>query len=550
MKKVFPLVTALIFLSSFSFAQQSEDSITHADEEAERYSDNLKQFISGLVDNLQQYYSEMVEDQRRNSSTRVEMHDIDDEDSSSSEHAVTFTGDAEVAKGDTIQGDIIVKSGTLIVYGVVTGDAVVFNGIIKLRNGARIFGNARAINGEVLKDEDAIVDGYIEETDGKPSRSKKTLRTKYSYSFTPNAFWLRDEMLDELTLFRYNRVEGFFLGVGAEKKYYWDGSRSLSGWGSVGYGFAMHKWRMQLGLDRQFSTENALYEIGSEIHSLTDSKDDWIMKTSENTTTAFFSGEDYRDYFQREGFSLHTARFTRDTYFTMFDLRYSYDRYNSLSKNTDWSLFGGSNIFRQNPKINEGIVRSVKVSAGLSSVEKYRHVSEGWNIFANVEYAGNQFGGNYNFTTTMLDFRRFQPLSSDDELSARLRIGSLSGDLVGQRVYEIGGANTLPAYGFKSLAGNRMVLLNLEYENTDIFDELFFWSSSSSLILFADAGGTAFVPPSKEVYEGFDAVKPSRIKSDVGFGIGMFGDDMRLGFAWRTDVASPVSVFLRFNKAF
>lgn len=533
MKKYFFLFAVASCIPSFLSAQEAEKKV--------------REFVDNIVETIDEQIQYFINKQKENTSSQK---NSSSEDLRVEGDAVTFNGDTEVAKNDTVHGDIIVKNGTLMVYGVVTGDAVVFNGIIKVRSGSHVLGNVRAINGAIVKDENALIDGYTEEADGKSHYKKKTLRAKYSYAFAPNAFWLRDEMIDELGMFRYNRVEGLFLGVGSEKKFFWDGSRTVSGWGSVGYGFAMHKWRMQLGIDRQFAASDALYELGSEVHSVTDTKDDWIVKTSENTAAAIFLREDYRDYFQREGFSVHAARYTRDEYSTMLDVRYSYDRYNSLDKNTNWAVFAGRNMFRVNPKINEGIMRSVKISAGVSSVEKLRRISEGWNLFAGAEYSGRPLGGDFNFTNALLDLRRYQPLSPSDEISARVRIGTLSGNLISQRLYEIGGANTLPGYRFKEFAGNRMMLINFEYQNTELLGDISFLPSSFRFILFADAGAAAFVPASNEIYEGFNAITSSQIKSDIGFGLGLFGDDMRVGFAWRTDIASPVTVFLRLNRTF
>ncbi len=54
-------------------------------------------------------------------------------------------------------------------------------------------------------------------------------------------------------IFRYNRVEGVFLGLGSEKKYYWDGERNWNMYGSAGWGVKSHTWRGNLGLARQFA---------------------------------------------------------------------------------------------------------------------------------------------------------------------------------------------------------------------------------------------------------------------------------------------------------
>jgi hypothetical protein len=122
---------------------------------------------------------------------------------------------------------------------------------------------------------------------------------------------------------------------------------------------------------------------------------------------------------------------------------------------------------------------------------------------------------------------------------------------VAQRLFELGGANTMPAYGYKEFAGNRMILGNLEYQlNGDVLEEVFIWPGFLDVILFGDAGATVFVPTKYGIHEGFDSFNINAVKSDVGFALSSNNGDARLGFAWRTDKSAPVSVYFRLNKAF
>ena len=552
MKSLFTtFIIAALFLSFSLQAQNSQPSFDHTEAEIDQTTDNIERFIDEIVEGVENRIDVLVEGRNSHSrfATSVELQKLDKE----TPDAITFNGDTEIAENDTIQGDLVVKNGTLTIRGIVLGDVLVVNGDIIVKRTALVKGNARAMNGSITKDDGAIVEGYTEESnksyESRSSRSKRTSRAKYSYSFKP--FMWYDREYDDNFLFRYNRVEGFFFGFGDNKDYYWDGSRVLSGHGSFGYGFASHKWRMLLGLDRQFATASGLYEFGAEVHSLTDTKDEWIMKLGENNLAALFFHEDFRDYFQREGFSVHTARYTKDgDVTTMIDIRYNVDRYMSMDKRAHWAVFGGHQ-FRSNPVVNEGMLRSVSVAAGFNTVEKYRRRSEGWDALTKVEVAGSQFGGDYNFTHGLVDIRRYHSISDDDQISARIRAGSLEGNTIVQRIFELGGANTMPAYAFKEFVGNRMILGNLEYQMTgELIDEIFFWPDFFNLILFVDAGAVANVPTKRALYEGFDAFSTSTVKSDLGFGLRWHDGNARLGFAWSTDKSAPVAVFFRLNRAF
>jgi len=549
MKRTILLIAALFAFTVSAFAQNRD-----YDDRIDEASDNIERFVDNIIAGIESRVDRMSEDRR----SREVVEDNDDEEDSTKVEkmpdAVTFNGDTEIAENDTINGDLVVKNGTLVVRGTVIGDILVVNGDIELKATSHVDGNVRAMNGGISKAEGASVEGFTEQSSTasfKQPRRRSTMRTKYSYSFKPYFFNL-NESIDDDVVFRYNRVEGLFFGFGSEKRYFWDGSRKVTGYGSFGYGFASHKWRMQLGLDRQFAaSDNVLYEIGGEAHSLTDTKDEWIMPLLENNLAALLFHEDFRDYYQREGFSLHSARYTKDAEVsTMIDVRYLNDRYASLSTRAQWALFGG-NSFRANPVFDAGTMKSISVSAGVSTVEKYRYRIEGWNLFAHGEYGGNELGGNFDFTQAMIDIRRFQPLSDDDQINLRIRAAALQGDTIAQKDFQLGGANTMPAYGYKEFSGNRMLLANLEYRiNGELIDELFYFPNSLSLIAFGDAGIVTTVNTKWAVYEGFTSLPRSEVRSDYGAAIAWHDGDARLGFAWRTDKKAPVSVFFRLNKAF
>jgi hypothetical protein len=537
------VLSAQTHTSDYDFAPETLDTLNDGD--------RLGSFVEDLIQKIESGVQEMARE--RNYDRGEEL------DTTSTvrryratEGAITFSGNTSIDATDKIEGNVVVKGGTLTVVGLVQGDALAINGDIIVKDGGKITGNARSINGKVIKEGNGTIDGYVEESSStRDSRlSRRMYVPKRSYRF--NEYWLDENIFPDDFIFRYNRVEGLFLGLGSEKKFYWDGSKVVSGYGSAGYAFRIHRWRLNLGLDREFATENALYETGVEGHSLTDTKDEWIMKLGENNAVAILWHEDYRDYYTREGFSLHAARYTKERGFaTQLRVDYRIDDYSSLSKETDWSLFRSSHSFRDNPAVEEGTMHSIVGTAGLSTLERTGRRTVGWNILATAERGGDAFGGHFNFTQVVVDVRRFQPLSDYDNINVRLRVGSLEGDYVQQKSFEIGGANTLPAYGYKEFGGNRMLLGNFEYVLSGrLVDDVFFWPNSLNLIVLGDAGAASLVSTKKKITEGFSSISQSTVKSDIGFALGWHDESWRLGFVWRTDVQAPVSVFLRFNKAF
>jgi outer membrane protein assembly factor BamA len=232
---------------------------------------------------------------------------------------------------------------------------------------------------------------------------------------------------------------------------------------------------------------------------------------------------------------------------------YFNDEYASLSNNVRWSLFRTKKSFRDNPPVNEGNVRSVLLTFDLHKLNSYKQ--EGWSISLSSEFAGKAFKGDYDFNRYVLDLRRYQPLSRYDRVNLQLRLATSEGDLPEQRTFEIGGISTMPAFSYKQFAGNRMILGNIEY----LVDGSMFSGDTDfplsiidavNLILFADAGYVTEVPGSRSFDKGFDKFKFIAVKSDLGFGFGSRDGKYRLGFAWRTDIKAPPTVFIRLSRPF
>jgi hypothetical protein len=402
------------------------------------------------------------------------------------------------------------------------------------------------------------VNGFETFPDNRNNRSPAptALRTSWSREYSD----LSNIMI------RYNRVEGLFLGLGSEKRYDWEGRKDFSPSGSAGYGFSSHRWRFNMEIEKQIplreTNNNQLLEFGVEGHSLTDSKDRWRINLHENNAAAFFIHEDFRDYFGREGVTLHAAYYLKDDdLFTEAKVAYLVDRYESLDNNVDWSLFGGSKVFRTNPAIRNGNMRSIMVFAGFSTAHATYAPPDGWSIHATAEFAGrNSFGGDFTFNQLVADVRRFQPIGRYDQLNLRLRIGTAYGDLPPQKSYELGGFGTLPGFAFKSFpgdspGGNRMILLNTEYlVDGDFLGDLSFWPSwimrHLNLVFLADAGLVRAVASNASVTQGFGGITLEEFKSDLGVGVGSRNGSFRLALAWRTDKAESPRILLRFAQPF
>ncbi len=475
--------------------------------------------------------------------------------------AIHFTGDVVIDQRDRIQGNVVVRNGSITVRGHIEGDVLVLNGDAIVVEGGKVLGEVTAVNGKVYIDGGEIT-GRIEEKEDvdvdivyKERRPAHRVPYQLSNQFQED-LTVRDVQLTPFW-FGFNRAEGFSINAGSRKNLYWDGSMAVSLYGQIGYAFKAHRWRGQLGAARQYSIGgDGLIEAGGEVYSLTDTNDEWLIGRTENDLAAFFFHRDYRDYYDREGFSLYTGHYLNTQRFsTHFRVQYLNEIHSSMPNRTDWALFVRDRSFRLNPPIDEGRLNAIRVAFNLSSVKPAPSRIDGWSLLASMEYSSPSLNSDMDYTQYILDVRRYYPISRYDNFNVRFRAGSSEGDLPVQRIFELGGLGTLPAYPHKIFFGNRMLLFNAEYiVRGDVLSQLTFIPRSMfggmTLLFFVDSGWTGQAARSASVFQGFDDFSLNELNTSIGFGFGSRDGHTRLGFAWRTDRASSAVVFLRIDRPF
>ena len=549
----FVAVIALCIIPSLSRAQTRNDAT--ADDFWERFEKRLNGFVTSVTTDLlseQEAVDSTSHDSLRRTTGGIP--------------TITYEGNTSVPAGDTVRADIRVRNGDLTVYGRIEGDVLAERGSVIVRDRGTITGSVTILDGDISRDDGTTVPGPIE-TIRPFSRSERNDYAPFLRRAVIRPLpWMNETVAVRDAIVKYNRVEGLFIGLASPKRYYWRGDEAFAPYGFVGYGFAEHRWRGTLGIPRQVAIgspgKNQLLEFGAEAYSLTDSKDQWRIGAGENTAAAFFIHEDFRDYFGREGFSLHSAYYrSGKNLFVEGSLRFLADRYESLSGRTDWSLFGGGKTFRPNPRIDDGIMRSVVVLAGFSTATGSFHGPDGWNVHASAEFADRHtFGGEFTFNQYLADIRRYLPIGEYDNFNVRLRVGTAHGFLPGQKSYDLGGLGSIPAYPFKSapgdtLGGNRMILLNAEYSvNGDFLGDLDFWPSfimrHVNFLFLADAGLVRSVSHDASFAGGFGGIHWEEFGTDFGVGLANRSGSFRIGVVWRTDRSEPARFLLRLERPF
>ena len=146
-----------------------------------KVGDHIDKVVNGLV---KRWTSPFDENQIVDDDTVSFRRSPDITDSEVDSTAQSFSGNKVIEESETIHNNVVVKGGDLTIYGTVDGDVLVVGGDLDMKSSGKITGNARVVNGSILKEDGAIIKGYEDYTKRqkvsyRPSRSKfsRTVRT-------------------------------------------------------------------------------------------------------------------------------------------------------------------------------------------------------------------------------------------------------------------------------------------------------------------------------------------------------------------------------------
>ncbi|MCP4727957.1 MAG: BamA/TamA family outer membrane protein [bacterium] len=481
--------------------------------------------------------------------------------SDSSKKTERRSGDYVQRTGDTIDADLVVTDGNVEINGMIRGTIIVIDGDLEVGRRGEIRGDAIVISGNIIRRTGAVIVGDEIQTSWRSlvrRGPRVEIRSRYRDRSTRRDwdfgdFDFYDETgIDEDFMFRYNRVEGLFLGARLRNDRWYDSDFLLNVYGEVGYGFKSDDWRYLAGIERNFFYDNG-FTFGFKVYDLTDTDDEWRIFEDENTLGAILLKEDHRDYYRRQGYALYFEQRIEDM--VKINLEYRTDMHENMRNETNWALFGGDKKFRLNPLITEGDMNSIYAKITLDTRNYYRSRKQGWIVNLSGEMANPDFGDDmdFDFERYIFEVRRYQPLSRFENLNLRLMAGTSRNALPLQRGFYLGGISTLRAFDFKEFHGNSMLLGNVEY----IFDPSRvlvgppnWFLEDFNMILFFDVGAVASYDMD-DFSEFFKKENSDLFKHNVGVGLTTHDDGFRVNFAWRTDQKSnDVMVTFRLKHAF
>ncbi|HDP98235.1 MAG TPA: hypothetical protein ENN22_03510, partial [bacterium] len=449
---------------------------------------------------------------------------------------VRFWGDVTIEPDEMIRGSVVALRGNVHIKGEIDGDIVAIFGDIELDSLAQVDGDVVSVGGKIYRQAGVTISGDMVQTsftgvkvdsdDQHVSVGFGGVRVgpqtddNWEQKRRPTRQHRISDWDDDSFVFRYNRVEGLFLGLNLPRHRHKNEYVIFNVYGHIGYGFSAKRACYQIGVERVIFGKYGPI-IGIETHDITATEDEWIMPTFENSLAAILIREDFHDFYRKFGYSAYLNHFVSEL--LMISAQYHQTAHRNISKQTNWAIFGGDKKFRHNPAIDEIDFKSVVGKIVFDTRDSYKYPNKGWLFTASGEFVDKKFNDNgVDFDRIIVDLRRYQPIGFGENFDFRLRAGSSRGAVPVHLKFDLGGFSTLRGYQFKEFSDhNRMLLGNLEYRLYGRHNPLnsVIGITDINLILFADAGYVWTVSDSLKAHEGFDEVDWGDLKTSVGIAL-------------------------------
>lgn len=404
---------------------------------------------------------------------------------------IRMIGSSHIAQGSEVSGGIAVLGGPVTVSGRITGRLVVINGDVILEPGAVIAGDLMVVGGVVRGLEAVPVQGTVViyraplrfRTQGErialaPPEAESELVTGRDFGFG------RTDIL--LAAHRgYNRVEGLPIVVGPrfESKSPEPFRLELLGILRTATGLQLQprRWGYLVKVEKAFASR-ALW-LGATVRSEIEPIESMGLADRENSLAAFLLHRDYRDHYQRQGWSVR-ARLAPVGRPVELGVEYRDEEHSPVRERDPWTLFRGGERWRAQPIIAVGHLRSLAFDLKLDTRNESQDPTTGWWARTTVERG---LGGTLAvpdpvetgdvvqlktpvsvdaaYAAGTLDLRRYARLGPGSRLALRAFAASSLNDrpLPPQRQRALGGAGTLPGYAaFEFDCGARRITSSYE----------------------------------------------------------------------------------------
>jgi hypothetical protein len=353
---------------------------------------------------------------------------------------------------------------------------------------------------------------------------------------------------------RFNRVEGLFLGLKFARDSVFSSDLTLTG--SGGYGFSDQKPKFRLGASF-FLDAARKWKIGAEGYKGIDHiPDEGYYPSFVIALASVLNKSDYRDYHYVRGWRAFVE--AKPLWRLSLRMEYKNEDESTAVNGTGFSVFEKNTLFRLNPPIQDGTMRSLNVMMHYGDERAPFGLVPATFAELEIEHSNPNFlSSSYDFTRAMVRGEaRINTYSSrllfPPTLNIKLTAGLATGSVPPQRIFSlesrydgVGPLGVLRGGGVKEFSGQRFVAVTIEHNFRStpflMLNIPYLYRNSIEVILYGTAAQTW---SSKTLPFG---VTTNGWYSEAGIGISRILTLFRFDVTYR--IARPRALFLSVGVA-
>jgi hypothetical protein len=339
--------------------------------------------------------------------------------------------------------------------------------------------------------------------------------------------------------FHFNRVEGFHLGA---KNEFDNISTFVSLRAGFAYGVSDKRWKYLFGAT-VFTSADRTIGFGAEVYRTVAHREDaGYYGALFNTFTSLFGKNDYRDYYEAEGW----RAFLDFNPSKKFQSRISFinEKHRSARQNTDFSFFAKGSAYRPNPTAEDGMYRGLRIDMRLGDAPTPLEFVRVNSLDVHADLTSREGAGNFGraWATATAGVPTFsRSLLFPQMLWVRLSGGIMNKNAPQQFLFDLESASSnyapfgvFKAMEVKEFSGTRFVALTVEHNFRSVpflaLDIPFLYENNIEFIVHA---GIAQSWRTQNPLSTFRTSSTEDWYSELGFGFSKIFDVLRADFTWR-----------------
>ncbi len=386
---------------------------------------------------------------------------------------IHFTGRTRIPSTRVVVGDVAGLGGPFTIAGEVNGDLVLVNGDLVFETGGTVTGDVLVVGGRIFGEELGEVGGNLRVFEEplryvqRGERIESAGRPPEGGGFGPDFPW-GDARFTIKSGQNYNRTEGLPVMFGPVFRTAGANPLRLDLFGiwrtDMGFELDQDDFGFALRAEQALGGRNNI-AVGGTFFSTVDPIEDWGITNLEASLTTFILHKDYRDYYERQGWSAY-AQFRFPYTPVRLKLEFFDEEHDFMPVASPWSLTKNDDPWREQPLVAEGKVRFLEGSVVVDTRNDLSDPSDGWlvrgtarkGLGGDFTLPGHRLPGDGSpetvqprqfdtgFLTGFLDARGYLRINPGASLNLRGVLGGALNDtpLPPQYQHTLGGVGSVP----------------------------------------------------------------------------------------------------------